>query len=328
MIDSAPSETKTVDVRRHRRFALALAAGLLALSLLALLVGSLRGSPSASEPGAADSAAVEWGAGSDATAVDARFAGSRTSDEEAVTDAGGSTVAGVSLDDRAVIRSGSLSLSAADVANVRSQVLDALITFGGFVADEQSRADENGDLRLTELTVQVPTREFDAAMERFSTAGTVAGRTQSARDVTEQVVDVSTRVESAEASLRRIRLLLGRAVSLGDVIRLEQVLSSRQADLESLLAQQESLAAKTDLATVRVTIEVPAADPPVDEVEPAGFFAGLSRGWDALAAGYVTLATALGTALPTLLVLGASALLVRLVIRRFRRRSAPAAAAV
>jgi hypothetical protein len=173
----------------------------------------------------------------------------------------------------------------------------------------------------------VPTDEFDAAMERFSTAGTVTGRTQSARDVTEQVVDVDTRVASAEASLRRIRQLLGRAVSLGDVIRLEQVLSSRQANLESLLAQQQSLAAKTDLATLQVTIEVPPKDTPaVKDEEATGFFAGLSRGWDALATGYVTLATALGTALPTLVVLGLLALLVRVIARRFRRRPEPVTA--
>src|SRR3712207_7297710 len=61
----------------------------------------------------------------------------------------------------------------------------------------------------------------------------------------------SSRVESARAALERIRALLDRADSLGTVIRLESVLSDRQAELESLLAQQKALAAQTQMSTDR-----------------------------------------------------------------------------
>jgi len=132
-------------------------------------------------------------------------------------------------------------------------------------------------------------------------------------------VDVDTRVDNAEASLRRIRLLLGRAVSLGDVIRLEQVLSSRQADLESLLSQQESLAALTSLATLQVSVSEPdSRDPKPAGDDEAGFLAGLSDGWNALKAGYVALATLVGALLPTAVVLGLIALVARLILRRGR----------
>jgi hypothetical protein len=230
------------------------------------------------------------------------------------------------LENRAVVRTGGLVLADDDVLVTRLEVVNAIVALGGYVADERSSAADDGGLRLSDLTVKVPSDDFDAAMQRIAATGTVLARTQSARDVTEQVVDVGTRVRSAQASLRRIRLLLGRAESLGDVIRLEQVLSSRQADLESLLAQQESLSARTDLATLQVTIQLPEAAQEPDETEATGFFTGLARGWDALASGYVTLATALGTALPTLVVLGLLALLGRWAARRFRRSGASATA--
>lgn len=297
------------------------------VTLLALAVGSRGGSSNEESAGSGGSGGQGFDAGQSPPAFEEASARS----DSALSDAGEveASAVDVPLDDRAVIRAGSLSLTDTDVSGARREVLNAAGNLGGYVADEQSKADADGDLRLTDLTVQVPTDEFDAAMERFSTAGTVTGRTQSARDVTEQVVDVDTRVASAEASLRRIRLLLARAVSLGDVIRLEQVLSSRQADLESLLAQQQSLAAKTELATVQITISVPPKDPPKveEDEEAAGFFAGLSRGWDALTSGYATLATALGTALPTLLALGLLALLGRWIARRLRRTRSPANAA-
>jgi hypothetical protein len=314
---------------RWRRVALAVGSAVLVISLLALVVGSLGGSSGESNDQADGSAAGAPGA-----EMEARSADEARTDADALSlsseDATPVEQASVELPlaDRAVIRTGSLSLTTPDVEEARLELLNAVTALGGYVADEQSRADDDGELRSADILVQVPTTEFATAMQRFSTFGTVTGRTQSARDVTEQVVDVDTRVDNAEASLRRIRLLLGRAVTLGDVIRLEQVLSSRQADLESLLAQQESLAAKTSFATVQVTIEVPPKDPVIkaEKEEISGFFDGLARGWDALAAGYVALATFLGIVLPSLVVLGTLGLLGYWVARRFRRRPVSASA--
>jgi len=347
MGENAPSEQDATPVKdpaghgRARRIAAKVAAAVVAVTLLALFVGSRDGGEVPSDSGGVDASAPE--AASDGSADytgAARLSSSNAStDAAALTDGAafeesantGSPISQVTpLEDRAVVRTGSLTLTSDGVADARGQVLNTVTSLGGYVADEESVADDDGGLRRTDLRLMVPTAEFDEAMQRAAAAGTVVGRTQSARDVTEQVVDIKTRVASAEASLRRIRLLLGRAVSLGDVIRLEQVLSSRQADLESLLAQQESLAAKTELATLQVTITLPpkVEQPTIEEDDEAtGFLAGLSRGWDALASGYVTLATVFGTALPTLLVVGLLALIGRWIARRFRRAPVSASSA-
>jgi hypothetical protein len=342
MVEQKPSMASVLGPARERRerwrrIALVVGSAVLAITLLALVVGSLGGSSGGSDDeGQSSPASADSGAGYEAEMeAPESAAGSR---DDAASDGlafseGSAPAEDVSVEqasvelpltDRAVIRTGSLSLTSPDVEEARLDLLNAVTALGGYVADEQSLADDDGELRAADIVVQVPTAEFGTAMQRFSTFGTVTGRTQSARDVTEQVVDVDTRVDNAEASLRRIRLLLGRAVNLGDVIRLEQVLSSRQADLESLLAQQESLAAKTSFATVQVTIEVPPKDPPVVKEEKkeelSGFFDGLARGWDALVTGYVRLATLLGIVLPTLVVLGALGLIGYWIARRFRRR--------
>lgn len=298
------------------------------VSLLALGVGALSGG--ASDTVSSDTTSADTGAadrplsgGTEAGLPDAsaaRSADSGTADSSAR--AGAEPVA-VTLVDRSIIRTASLSLTTDDVEAARRELLAVTDQLGGYVADEQSHADRNGQLRTADLTLQVPTDDLDTAMERIGAAGTVIGRSQSARDVTEDVVDVDSRVASARASLHRVRLLLGRAVSLGDVVRLEQVLSSRQAELESLVAQQESLAARTSMATLRVDVSVPTAvtPPPVDPEQASGFLAGLSRGWDALGAGYLMLATVAGAVLPTAVVLGLLALAVRFAVRRTRGTS-------
>jgi hypothetical protein len=71
------------------------------------------------------------------------------------------------------------------------------------------------------------------------------------------------------------------------------------------------------MATLRVSVSEPETEEPKAD-DDAGFLAGLSDGWDALKTGYVVLATVAGALLPTAIVLGLIAVLIRLVIRRGR----------
>ncbi|MDN5852297.1 MAG: DUF4349 domain-containing protein, partial [Actinomycetia bacterium] len=170
-------------------------------------------------------------------------------DESGGKSKGSGSLTAVSLQDRAIVRRGSLQIAIDDVAKARDTVIDDIERLGGYVADEQSSSDDDGDLARVRLELVVPTDDFDEAMSASSGAGKIVSREQSAKDVTEKVVDVDSRVDNAEASLRRIRLLLGRAEKLGDVIRLESVLGQREADLESLQARQKSLQQRPSTAT-------------------------------------------------------------------------------
>jgi hypothetical protein len=149
----------------------------------------------------------------------------------------------------------------------------------------------------------------------------VTSRTTTAQDVTGQVADVSSRVESARAALERIRALLDQANSLGTVIRLEGVLSHRQADLEALLAQQAALAGQTTMATLEVAVqgERPAAAPGSDTDETRGFVDGLKAGWDGLQRAFVATSTVVGAVLP----FGVLAAVVGIPVLVWRRRVSP-----
>ena len=59
---------------------------------------------------------------------------------------------------------------------------------------------------------------------------------------------------TARASLARVRVLMDKAATIADVVALEGELSRRQADLESLQAQQRVLADQTAQATVTVRL--------------------------------------------------------------------------
>lgn len=266
--------------------------------------GSMLDGSSQQERGANESSARD----SADAAVDAQ---TKTADDVSTT----------ALQDRAIERRGRLELTSKNVATARDSVIDEIEGVGGYVADEQSMTNSDGDLARVHLQLVVPTDSFDEAMASSAGAGSVTSREQSAQDVTEQVVDVDSRVENAKASLHRIRLLLGRAERLGDVIRLESVLGEREADLESLQAQQKSLEQRTTTASIDVSIRpadepMPKAD---DEVE-AGFLAGLGAGWSGLQTAWTGFATVIGAVLPFALVLAIPVAAAFVLVRRATRR--------
>ncbi len=180
-----------------------------------------------------------------------------------------------------------------------------------------------GGYATSVTTLRVAGAEVDALLRDLRALGTVTWSSRTADDVTAQVADVDARVESARASLNRVRVLMGRATTLGDVVTLEAELGKRQADLESLEAQQRALADQTALATVSVTLTSQSA--PVVAEADTGFLAGLRSGWTAFAAAMVAGLTIVGAIVPFLIVLVPLGLLLWWLARRGSRRQRAAA---
>ncbi len=226
--------------------------------------------------------------------------------------------------DRQVISHAELTVRADDVGRALNAAEQAATGVGGFVADERTQADKNGSPQTSTLQLRVPSRSFDDVLGELSKLGRLESSYRSSEDVTGQVIDVNSRVRSARDALDRIRLLLGRAEHLGDVIRLESELSSRESDLESLEARQAYFADQTSLATISLTLLSPETTATKKAADTDGFLAGLSSGWHALSAAATALATVSGAVLPFVTLLILVGLPIALVARASRRRRTPA----
>ncbi|WP_051661820.1 DUF4349 domain-containing protein [Streptomyces noursei] len=183
-----------------------------------------------------------------------------------------------------------------DVPGALTRARGAVADAGGYPADETTDRDPDGRHR-SKVVLRVPPEHYDALLARLSGLGEVLSREVSAQDVTDQVVDVDSRVTSQRASVARIRALMDRASSLSDIAALESQLSTREADLESLEAQQTSLKDRTGTATVTLLLRQPGAssDPTPDD---GTFQDALSDAWRAFTAAARWVLVALAAALP------------------------------
>jgi Flp pilus assembly protein TadB len=175
---------------------------------------------------------------------------------------------------------------------------------------------------MSHIVLRVPQGEYDAVLRDLAGAGKLLSRTSSAKDVTGQVVDVESRIATQRASVARVRKLMDQAEKLTDVVALEGELSSRQASLESLLAQQESLKDRTTLATITLDLSEPETVAKDGDDAP-GFLDALGGGWHAFVTMLRWLAMALGAAAPFLATAAVLLLLWRLLLGRLRGRRVP-----
>ncbi|GGS30646.1 DUF4349 domain-containing protein [Streptomyces parvus] len=227
-----------------------------------------------------------------------------------------------------VIRTATLSVEVKSVPRAVAAARGVVESAGGLVATENTeRLDDTYE--TSHLVLRVPQERFQEVLRELAGSGKLLSRTSNAKDVTDQVVDVESRISTQRASVARVRELMDQAEKISDVVALEGELSSRQSDLESLLAQQASLKDRTSLATITLDLtppDAPGDDGPKDE-DP-GFLDALGGGWDAFVTMLRWIAVAFGAAFPFLLTAALAVVVWRVLRKRgAARRPAPAAPA-
>jgi hypothetical protein len=220
--------------------------------------------------------------------------------------------------DRSIVRTARLGLTVTDLPAVSATVGDAAASVGGYVASESS-VDKSST-----FTLRVPSTRLDEVMGRLAAAGTVTERYGQAEDVTDQMVDLQSRLATQQASVSRMRALLARANTVGEVVSVESELTAREADLESMQRRLASVSGRVELSTLTVALApAPAAIPKPGD---GGFMAGLAAGWRAFVAAAAGVLTALGAALPFLVLIAVVAGVGLLGRRGLRRQRAATAA--
>lgn len=166
------------------------------------------------------------------------------------------------------------------------------------------------------LVLNVPAKALDVVLTQLSRLGTVSYRSSQSQDVTDTYVDTRSRIQPMRDGIDRLRALLAKTTDLQQVITLEDELSRRQADLDSLtqrLAQLDALTTTSD-----VTVSMWTDTTPVPVPAGSGFTGGLSSAWDSLLGSLTVVLTGLAALLPWLVVGVPLALLALRLWRRHR----------
>ena len=299
------------------------AVGLAAVAIGVLAAGACGGT-SATSSRASDAAGV-------APAAQGKASGATGSAADAAASPGGASANGQPASfnapadggdpqaGRSVISTATLTVKVDNVGPAKDKAADAAQRAGGFVFGEQTTF---GQKSTALLTLKVPPAAFRPLLDELGHLGVLDAQEVKTDDVTQQAVDLDARIRAAEASTQRVGELVGRVNSVSELTNLENEVQRRQAELESLRGQKRTLEARTELATIVVTLTTDDAPPPAPKTEEAkalpGFSDGLSGGWGAFQGVLSVTGAVLGALLPFAWIFALALAIVWMSKRRVR----------
>ena len=217
--------------------------------------------------------------------------------------------------DREIIRNADIALRVDDVRETVDRIDSITAQAEGRVASKSVTA--TGDSLYAFVTARVPADRLDSVIAALGSLGEVTSLSVVAEDVTAQGADLDARIQALQASITRLRELLAAAQTTKDLIEIEAELTTRQAELDSLVAQRAVLSDLVALSTLNVSVS-PSSE--AAEWSPPGFASGLQSGWNALRTLTAGLITLVGFLLPFIAVLLLFAIPVVALVVVLRRR--------
>ncbi|CAN5473743.1 hypothetical protein BH11ARM2_BH11ARM2_14860 [soil metagenome] len=181
---------------------------------------------------------------------------------------------------RAIIRTGSVSLRVDQLQSAESRLRKIAASEGGWI-DGLDGGEES-----TVATLRVPSDRFDATMASVLALGKPLSRKVSQEDVTDQIVDLGARMKALRAEEAAYVGMLAQTRSLSDTLEVRSRLGSVRQEIEQADASRTNLARKAAMSTLEVTLmPMPVATPQGNDpgwfsaslADAVGTFGGLVR---------------------------------------------------
>jgi len=169
---------------------------------------------------------------------------------------------------RSIVYTARIEVEVDDVIAAGAAAQAAIAPFGGLLFGQDTTTGPNA---RSVLTIKVRPEDFGAVLDALSGLGTLVSQSIDASDVTERVVDLQSRITTAEASVERLRTFLTQATDLKDVAELESELLQRETDLELLRGQLRTIENAVSLATITLVLSEPTPEPAIELTGTAYF---------------------------------------------------------
>jgi len=193
-------------------------------------------------------------------------------------------------EERMIVRNGDISLVVEDVIDARNEIAQLAARLGGWVVSSRISGEEE-EMRGW-ISIRVPDETFDQALtELRGLAVRVTSESTSSQDVTEEYVDLQSRLKNAEATESQYLALLEQAVTVEDTLKIYEALTQIRYEIEYIKGRMQYLERISAMSLISIDLEPVATAAPL--VRP---------GWSATEAfksavrGLTTFGQGLGTA--------------------------------
>ena len=189
-----------------------------------------------------------------------------------------------SADPRKIIRTANLRMQVEDVKTSSEKIESLVESYDGFIG---SMDWTNSSYQVSSnFTIKVPSGQFQSLLAVLEEEGTfIENRKIYAKDVTEEFVDIETRLKTKkEVRDRYVDILRNKAKTVEEVLQAEDAIRVIQEEIEAREGRLKYLRDQVALSTINLVIyqEVEYRQTPVTYAKPFGarLLSGLKNGWE------------------------------------------------
>jgi len=166
----------------------------------------------------------------------------------------GAVVSPAEAGQRKIIKNGEMNLLVADTDRAIDQVTSIAVDSGGYIISSQTAL--RGDLKFATLTLGVPVEQFEAVQRQLrSIALKVLSETASGRDVTDEYVDLQSRLTNLEATAARVREFLKQAQTVEEALKVNAQLTEIEGQINQVKGRMNYLRERSAFSTLLVNLE-------------------------------------------------------------------------
>ena len=152
-----------------------------------------------------------------------------------------------------IIKDGRLAILVSELEKTKSRIDILVKTNGGYYANESFN---NSDWESSfNLKIRVPFTNFEKLINDIETGdGEIQYKEIEARDVTDQFIDLETRLENKRNYLIRYNDLLKQAKNVNEILEIEEKIRGLEEEIESTTGRLKYLSDLVDYSTLDLTI--------------------------------------------------------------------------
>jgi len=163
-----------------------------------------------------------------------------------------------------IVYNGSLELVVSDALQAQEDVQRVIKGVNGYVVSSESYRYEQG-LVTVNMTMRVPADKFHEVMAQLrKLALEVNHDSTSSEDVTQEYVDLESRLRALEDKAARLEELMKEAEDTEAVLAVYRELSATQQEIEQVKGRMQYLERSSAMATISVTLTPDALSQPVE----------------------------------------------------------------
>ncbi len=157
-------------------------------------------------------------------------------------------------EERMIVRTGDISLVVKSVVGTQDEIAQLAVSLGGYVVSSRISGEEND--RRGWISIRVPDEKFEQALtELRGLSVRVASESTDSQDVTEEYVDLQSRLKNAQATENQYLALLQKAENVEDILRIYERLSQARSEIEQLKGRIQYLENTSSMSLISARLE-------------------------------------------------------------------------